>query len=144
MGLIPSPAILSTDEMGRIAPPVFTSVGLGGVNASGDVFVVQSLLNARLPWPHTPIAVTGVADLETTLAIENYQAVMMGMYPPSGRVDPGSETYYSLAARPLVNEIPRASVAVHYGEMPQVVVDAAVASRDHWRVPVAITLAQWV
>jgi hypothetical protein len=104
MCIVPSPTILSTDEMGRVAAPIFTSVGRGGLNASGDVFVVQSLLNDRLPWPHTPIAVTGIADVETELAIEYYQAAMMGMNPPTGRVDPGSPTYYSLAARPLVNQ----------------------------------------
>jgi hypothetical protein len=143
MCIVPSPTILSTDEMGRVAAPIFTSVGRGGLNASGDVFVVQSLLNDRLPWPHTPIAVTGIADVGTELAIEYYQAAMMGMTPPSGRVDPGSPTYYSLAARPLVNQ--QAPVVVgHYGILPQAVIEAAVASRRRWGVPAAITLAQWV
>jgi hypothetical protein len=144
MGLIPSPTILSTDEMGRIAPPIFTSVGRDAVNAPGDVFIVQSLLNDRLPWPHRPIDVTGVADVETTLAIENYQAAMMGINPPTGRVDPGSPTYYSLAARPLMNAPPPPVVTGHFGEMPQAVIEAAVLSRKRWAVPVAITLAQWV
>ena len=106
MGLVPSPTVLSVDEMGRIAPPIFTSVGRGGANAPGDVFVIQSLLNDRLPKPHAPIPVNGVADVGTTLAIEAYQAVIMQMTPPSGRVDPGSSTYYSLAARPLVANCP--------------------------------------
>jgi hypothetical protein len=143
MSLVPSPTILSTDEMGRVAAPIFTSVGRGGLNAPGDVFVVQSLLNDRLPWPHTPIAVTGIADVGTELAIENYQAAMMAMNPPTGRVDPGSPTYYSLAARPLMNE-QMPVVAGHYGILPQPVIDAAVASRHHWGVPAAVTLAQWV
>jgi hypothetical protein len=142
MGLIPSPTILSTDEMGRIAPPIFTSVGRGAVNAPGDVFVIQSLLNDRLPQPHAPIPVTGVADVGTTLAIETYQAAMMAMQPPTGRVDPGSATYYALASRPLV-EAPSTSIVGHYGELPQPVIDAAVASNDHWKVPAAVTLAQW-
>ena len=102
MGLVPSPTVLSVDEMGRIAPPIVTSVGRDGVNAPGDVFVIQSLLNDRLPKPHAPVPVTGVADVGTTLAIEAYQAVIMNMTPPTGRVDPGSATYYSLAARPMV------------------------------------------
>ena len=142
MGLIPSPTILSTDEMGRIAPPIFTSVGRDGINAPGDVFVVQSLLNDRLPKPHTPIPVTGVVDVGTALAIENYQAAMMGMTSPSGRVDPGSPTYYSLAAHPLIDEKALAGVA-HYGELPPPVIEAAVASNQHWKVPAAVTLAQW-
>ena len=142
MALIPSPTILSTDEMGRIAPPIFTSVGRQGLNAPGDVFVVQSLLNDRLPKPHAPVPVTGVADVGTTLAIENYQAAMMGMTQPTGRVDPGSPTYYSLAARPLVDAQVQTTVG-HYGELPQPIIDAAVASNLHWKVPAAVTLAQW-
>jgi hypothetical protein len=141
MALIPSPTILSTDEMGRIAPPIFASVGRAGLNAPGDVFVVQSLLNDRLPKPHAPIAATGVADVGTTLAIETYQVAMMAMTPPTGRVDPGSPTYYALAARPLVEAAPRATG--HFGELPPPVIAAAQESRQHWKVPAAITLAQW-
>ena len=116
MGLVPSPTVLSVDEMGRIAPPIFTSVGRGGANAPGDVFVIQSLLNDRLPKPHAPIPVTGVADVGTTLAIEAYQAVIMEMTPPSGRVDPGSSTYYALAARPLVENArrPRSAISARF------------------------------
>jgi hypothetical protein len=142
MALIPSPTILSTDEMGRVAPPIFTSVGEGGINAPGDVFIVQSLLNDRLPKPHAPVPVTGVADVGTLLAIENYQAAVMGMNPPSGRVDPGSTTYYSLAAHPLVDEKAFARVG-HYGELPPPVVSAAEASQGRWEVPAPVTLAQW-
>jgi hypothetical protein len=141
MAIVPSPAILSTDQMGRIAPPIIASVGRNGVNAPGDVFVIQSLLDERLPRPHTPVAVTGVADIGTTLAIEAYQAVVLNMAPPSGRVEPGSETYYALAARPVVTTT---STRGHYGEVPQDVVQAAIASQMHWKVPVSVTLAQWV
>ena len=41
------------------------------------------------------------------LAIEAYQAVMVNMNPPSGRVEPGSVTYYSFAAHPLVDDTPK-------------------------------------
>jgi flagellum-specific peptidoglycan hydrolase FlgJ len=143
MALIPSPAVLSTDAMGRIAPPIFASVGQNGQNAPGDVFVIQSLLNDRLPAPHSPVPVTGIADPGTTLAIEAYQAVVLNMNPPSGRVEPGSATYYSLAARPTVEE-PSASAAGHFGQVPQDVIDAAIASKMHWNVPASVTLAQWV
>ena len=127
--------------MGRIAPPIFHSVGRDGVNAAGDVFVIQSLLNDRLPQPHSPVPVTGVADIGTTLAIEAYQAVMMNMMPPSGVVEPGSASYYALAARPLVNQPVRA--VGHFGQIPPDVADAAVISQTHWKVPAAVTLAQW-
>jgi Mannosyl-glycoprotein endo-beta-N-acetylglucosaminidase len=141
LGPIPSPTVLSIDEMGRIAPPIFSSVGRGGTNAPGDVFVVQSLLNDRLPKPHAPIPVTGVADVGTTLAIETYQAVMQ-LLPPSGRVDPGSVTYYALAARPLVENAIPPSVG-HFGKVPADVGEAAVASHRRWAVPASVTVAQW-
>ncbi len=69
MALVPSPTVLSTDVMGRVAPPIVASVGRDGANRPGDVFVIQSLLNDRLPKPHSPVAVTGVADVGTMLAI---------------------------------------------------------------------------
>lgn len=143
MALVPSPTILSTDEMGRVAPPIAAAVGRDGVNNPTDVFIIQSLLNDRLPKPHSPVPVTGTADPGFTLAIEAYQAVVMNMLPPSGRVDPGSTTYYSLAARPLVNAPPPPAMG-HYGILPKEVIDAALASRLHWHVPASITLAQWV
>jgi hypothetical protein len=127
--------------MGRIAPPIFHTVGRGGANDPGDVFVIQSLLNDRLPRPHSPVPVTGVADIGTTLAIEAYQAVIMNMVPPSGVVAPGSETYYALAARPLVNETPHGMG--HFGKVPAEVGQAAVDSHHHWNVPASVTIAQW-
>jgi hypothetical protein len=139
MALIPSPDILSIDEMGRVAPPIIESVGPRGKNDPGDVFVIQSLLNDRLQ-PHPPIPVTGVETVETTLAIEYYQAAIMGMTAPTGSVEPGSETYYRLAARPLVNA---PQPTGHFGVLPPPVIEAAVASNEHWRVPAAVTLAQW-
>ena len=128
--------------MGRIAPPIFASVGRGGVNKPGDVFVIQSLLNDRLPRPHSDVPVTGKEDIGTELAIEAYQAVVMHMLPPTGIVEPNSATYYALAARPLVEEVKPGGVG-HFGEVPTDVVNAAVASRLKWSVPASITMAQW-
>lgn len=142
MPLVPSPTVLSTDEMGRVAPPIVGSVGREGRNDAKDVFIIQSLLNDRLPKPHSPVPVTGVADPGTMLAIEAYQAVVMNMLPPTGRVDPGGATYYSLASRPLVEQ-PTPGKG-HYGVLPQEVIDAAVQSRLRWHVPTSVTLAQWV
>jgi hypothetical protein len=128
--------------MGRIAPPIFAPVGRGADNRPGDVFVVQSLLNDRLPRPHSDVPVTGEADIGTVLAIEAYQAVVLRIIPPTGRVEPGSATYYGLAARPLVEDI-KPNGAGHFGKVPPEVVDAAVASRIKWSVPASVTLAQW-
>ena len=133
------------DELGRVAPPIFASVGEGGANRPGDVFVIQSLLNDRLPRPHTFLPVTGEADVGFILAIEAYQAVVLNMTPPSGRVDPGSTTYYSLAARPLVEEAGKPPPRFgHVGKVPPDIVNAATASQQHWKVPASVTLAQWV
>lgn len=142
MALTPSPTILSTDAMGRIAPPIFESVGRGGVNATGDVFTVQSLLNDRLPSPHSDVPETGLADTGTVLAIEAFQAVVLRMVPPTGIVEPRSPTYYALAARPLVAEAAPGGTG-HYGRVPPEIVEAAEASRDKWRVPASVTMAQW-
>ena len=99
-------------------------------------------LTTGCPSRTRPIPVNGVADVGTTLAIEAYQAVIMQMTPPSGRVDPGSATYYSLAARPLVANALPTSVG-HFGEIPSDVASAAVASRQRWTVPASVTVAQW-
>ena len=144
MALVPSAQIISTDEMGRVAPPIFASVGQGGVNAPGDVFVIQSLLNDRLPRPHTFLPVTGDADPGLVLAIEAYQAIVLGKNPPTGRVDPGSETYYSLAAHPLVEEAGKPPPRFgHVGKVPPDIASAAQTSQVHWKVPASVTLAQW-
>jgi hypothetical protein len=145
MCLVPSLTILSTDEMGSIAPPIFTSVGQDAVNGPGDVFVVQSLLNRRLPRPHIDIPVTGVIDPGTILAIKTFQAVVMGMNPPTGHVAPASAAYYALAARPMVNRRPPPQIRFgHVGILPPEVIDAAKASQTKWGIPTSVTLAQWI
>ena len=145
MCLAPSQTILSTDEAGAVAPPIFTSVGQDAVNGPGDVFVIQSLLNRRLPKPHTDVPVTGTMDPGTILAIKAFQAVVMGMNPPTGYVAPGSPTYYALAARPLVTKeqapTPRFG---HVGILPPEIIEAARASLKNWGIPPSITLAQWI
>jgi hypothetical protein len=145
MCLVPSLTILSTDEAGSIAPPIFTSVGQDAVNGAGDVFVVQSLLNRRLPKPHVDVAVTGAMDPGTVLAIKTFQAVVMGMNPPTGHVAPASPTYYALAARPLVSKRPLPQIRFgHVGIVPPEVIEAAKASQAKWNVPASVTVAQWI
>ena len=129
--------------MGRVAPPIVRSVGRDAPNGSLDVRIVQSLLNDRLPKPHSPVPVTGTADIGTTLAIEAYQAVVMNMVPPTGTVEPGSLTYYSLACRPLVEPPPRTASTGHFGRVPADVGEAARLSFRQWGVPASVTIAQW-
>ena len=145
MCLVPSQTILSTDETGSIAPPIFTSVGQDAVNGPGDVFVIQSLLNRRLPQPHVDIPVSGAIDPGTILAIKTFQAVAMNMNPPSGHVAPASPTYYALAARPLVSKRPPPQIRFgHVGILPPEVIEAARASQTRWGIPASVTLAQWI
>ena len=71
------------------------------------------------------------------LAIEAYQAVMVNMNPPSGKVEPGSVTYYSLAAHPWWTTRRKHTVG-HYGE-----VAAGRDQRRHrlapaWSVPASV------
>ena len=143
MALVPSTTILSTDAMGRVAPPITASVGRDGANHPGDVFVIQSLLNDRLPKPHSPVPVTGRRGCRNDAGDRGLSGGDGEHDPPSGRVDPGSVTYYSLAAHPLVDDAPKTAVG-HYGEVPQDVINAATASRMRWNVPASVTLAQWV
>lgn len=145
MCLVPSQTVLSTDETGSVAPPIFTSVGQDAVNGPGDVFIIQSLLNKRLPKPHTEVPVTGNMDVGTILAIKAFQAVVMNMFPPTGHVAPGSATYYALAARPLVaKEAPKPTVFGHVGIVPDEVIQAARSSNKRWGIPAAVTIAQWI
>ena len=88
--------MLSVDEMGRIAPPSFTSVGRNGTNAPGDVFVIQSLLNDRLPKPRR---FRSAWPVSTPSGDRNLPGRDPADDAASGRIDPGSATYYALAAR---------------------------------------------
>ena len=65
------------------------------------------------------------------------------MNPPSGRVEPGSATYYSLAAHPLVEANRPTPRFGHVGQVPADIASAAVASQVKWRIPASISLAQW-
>ena len=141
MAQIPSATVLSCDPRGFIAPPILASVGREAQNRPQDVFVVQGLLNDRLPKPHSPVPQTGSVDPGLVLAIEAYQAAVMGILPPTGHVDPKSDTYYALACRPMVD--PKPIATGHLGRAPAEVIDAAVESRKKWSVPASVTIAQW-
>jgi hypothetical protein len=148
MALIPSQTTLSCDPRGFINPPLMAAVGRDAPNKPVDVFIVQGMLNDRLPAPHTPVPQNGTVDPGLILAIEAYQAAVMGVLPPTGRVDPGSanthpgsDTYYSLACRPMVAPAP---IAVgHVGKASPEVIEAAIESRHKWLVPASVTIAQW-
>lgn len=113
--------------MGRVAAPIFTLVGLEGINAPHDVFVIQCLLNDRLPGPHAPVPVTGETHIGTTLAVETFQTVILSTTPSTGRIDSDSATYYALVAHPLVNAMP--PKVGNFGNAPSEMIKAATASR---------------
>lgn len=76
------------------------SVGQGGTNNAADVKTVQLLLNlnrAKLPGL-APLAVDGLMGSDTADVIKAFQARLMGMSPPDGRVDPEGGTLSALAA----------------------------------------------
>ena len=141
MALVPSPTILSVDEMGRIAPPIFASVGRDGANAPGDVFVIQSLLDDRLPKPHAPVPVTGVADAAPPSRLRHIRR----RDGDAAAVRPGRSGQRDLlcARRQAAGRGCSAHQAGHFGQIPPDVADAAVASRKRWAVPASVTIAQW-
>lgn len=76
------------------------SVGRGGINARGDVREVQRLLNGwRAATGQPALAIDGDAGPRTVAAIEAYQAQVLGIARPDGRVDPGGRTWRALAAQ---------------------------------------------
>lgn len=75
------------------------SVGLGGVNEDADVRLVQDLLNAVIPaLGRAPLLVDGDCSQNTILAIQAYQARVVGLQTPDGRIDPGGRTWTRLVA----------------------------------------------
>lgn len=80
-----------------IATTITASVGRGGQNRPGDVKIVQTLLNAKLPIPFRPLAVNGICDFNTIGVIEAFQRNELKIGSPDGRVDPGGRTLRILA-----------------------------------------------
>ncbi|MGK7928308.1 MAG: peptidoglycan-binding protein, partial [Spirulina sp.] len=70
------------------------SVGRDGRNAREDVKTVQYLLNCNrhLLTPREHLAETGICNGETIAAIESFQARVVLLALPDGRIDPGGAT----------------------------------------------------
>ena len=77
------------------------SVGEGGKNNEQDVLTVQQLLN-----PHVGtlglarLKEDGLIGIRTNGAIRKYQAHVVGMAEPDGRIDPNGRTWLSLTEAP--------------------------------------------
>jgi hypothetical protein len=113
------------------------SVGRGGLNARNDVLIVQQLINSHLPIPLSPLMVDGNCGALTIGAIEEIQRGNLQMNPPDGKVDPNGATF-----RFLTGQAPP-TPAAGSGVFPAEVIAAAQASQETWKIPAAVTLAQW-
>jgi hypothetical protein len=113
------------------------SVGRGGLNVQNDVLVIQQLINSHLPITLSPLQVDGNCGALTIGAIEEIQRGNLQMNPPDGRVDPNGATFRFLTGQAPPNP------AAGSGAFPADVIAAAQASQTTWKIPAAITLAQW-
>ena len=76
------------------------SVGNGGDNLPDDVAVVRQLLAAFVAKAGKPPLAAGPMDPPTIDAITRFQAEVMQLNHPDGRVDPGGKTITRLLAAP--------------------------------------------
>lgn len=80
-------------------PDITGSVGQGGRNTKADVRIVQKLLNNFTTGLGLPaLEVDGGYGDNTGKAIRRFQAQVMGLSNPDGRVDPGGRTIRALNA----------------------------------------------
>lgn len=81
------------------------SVGKKGINRSGDVKLVQALINTiSLPQFNASLVVDGLSGPNTVRAISSFQSAVVGMVRPDGRVDPGGRTFRTLTANLTTTE----------------------------------------
>jgi hypothetical protein len=99
-------------------PGITRSVGNGGVNLPDEVGIVRQLLAAFVAKAGKPPLATGPMDQPTIDAITRFQADVMHLGHPDGRVDPGGKTIGALlaaAAKPAEPAPPADAPAVTYG-----------------------------
>jgi hypothetical protein len=113
-----------------------SSVGQGGANHSNDVRLIQRLINANPPIPFRPLSVDGSCGPLTIVEITEVQKRYLHLAHPTGRIDPGSETWNYLRAR---------SGRKHGSsiQIPANVITAAQAAQRAWKIPAAVTISQW-
>lgn len=114
------------------------SVGLGGENRPDDVRLVQSLLNDRRP-SGKPLELDGICGIVTVITIRRFQANVMGVAVPDGRVAPDGETLRILSQAP-----PTTSRAGAPEPIPDHIVAAAQDAERACGVPACISIAQWI
>jgi hypothetical protein len=119
---------------------ISSSVGRGGMNLKSDVLLVQQLINSHLPIPLRPLKVDGNCGVFTIGAIEEIQRRNLNMNAPDGKVDPNGATFRFLAGGGIQSP---SKPAAGSSTFPAEVIAAAQASQKTWKIPAAVTLAQW-
>ena len=76
---------------------IASSVGKGGSNRVEDVATVQELLNMSASQPASRVSVDGSIGPTTIGAIEAFQARVVKLQHPDGRIDPAGHTFVALA-----------------------------------------------
>ena len=79
---------------------IVASVGHGGLNRTGNVCLVQKLLNRHMQPPQRPLVVDGVMSPRTIAAIEAFQRRVLNIHRPDGRIQPGDSTMVALTRQP--------------------------------------------
>lgn len=86
---------------------ISASVGLNGVNRSGDVKKVQILLNQnRHRFDHHEIAEDSIIGPKTIGTIKDFQRTVVGLSNPDGRVDADGRTLRSLNSGAISGDQP--------------------------------------
>lgn len=118
-----------------------SSVGRSGSNRPDDVRLVQRLINQKLPIPLSPLKEDGICGPLTIFAIAEVQRRYLRMTAPDGRIDPNGATFRALTGHAAPGPVPIPYPSA--GHFPLDVISAAQASQAKWKIPAAVTLAQW-
>lgn len=115
------------------------SVGEGGTNHPADVTKIQQLLNNSLyllPDIKNKLAEDGEAGALTVAAIRAYQATVLKMSHPDGRVDPDGATLKNL------QKTARAPRPANVSSFIDETLEDAREVRSKYRIPVSVLMAQ--
>jgi hypothetical protein len=90
------------------------SVGRNARNFPPDVRTVQQLLQGDISMlgPVMPVSPTGVCDAQTIYVIEIFQRNVLKMQQPTGRVEPGDQTWYGLNGQSGPATVPTGSAVL--------------------------------
>ncbi|BAP54430.1 hypothetical protein THII_0133 [Thioploca ingrica] len=86
----------------KVMNQISLPVGRKGFNNREEVLILQRLLNTHLAKliPLSPLRLDGICGPKTIQAIETFQLRVVGMFPPSGQVEPKGKTLCYLLRKP--------------------------------------------